>query len=490
MKNNIHILLIVLFLSSCSPSGSDIPTLQPSLTPLPEPTRVPTQTIIPTSTSTPRPAAPAEAFNIHIEFSGLMDPDGHGGPDASIAAGPDVLVLAMNSSVGIMDKKGKLIDQRSMAVFFSPLKVDGVGGGTDPRVLYDIHSQRFFLVKADYPECEPELCGLITLAVSKTTSPQSLTANDWYYYAFNRSQLKTPGGITFTGYHGDFDNISFTDDTLAISWDQDSSILGWLGPGGQIRFMEKAPLLEGKYPEIWMDKEGLSGHVAINLDDPGYFFVVDSLPTDFRIWSVENGLINPGVISRRPLSFDASFNDPPDALQSDGPEIDILEGKNPGIYINDNLWLAFTIKRNFGSGPVSAIHWMQIDVSDWPETKIVQSGILGEDGVSYFGPTHMVDENGNFMLVYARSSQNEFISTHYTGRLATDPLGVLRPSNVLTEGRVGYSRIQNQRNRYMDFFGSSLDPVDGSIWLMVIYPCGGECSATWVANFDWSVSSP
>lgn len=486
--------LFVTVLWACSPA-TPLATITPSTSPSPESTLTltasPTKTDTPTLTYTPRPSPPPGALNLLKEFVGVQAPGGNGGPDATIAAGPTLLVMAMNHVVGIMDKMGNLLDSKSMSEFFAPLSSDGVGEGTDPRLLYDPEGKRFFLAKADYPDkpqCTPKCGGLIALAVSKTDSPLSLSSNDWYFYTFDRSILKSKDGITSTGYFGDFDNLAVVDTILAISWDVDSD-QGWLGPGGQVRFIEKLPLLEGKTTDNWMDVAGITGHVSISLGDPGMFFLVNTIPSDFEIWSVANALDSPTVTSRKPMTFGSAINDPSDAPQRDDPPLDVLDGKTQSVYQNGNLWVAMVINKNYGSGFVSAIQWMQIDVSKWPTTQVIQSGILGEDSVWYFAPAIIADNSNNFAMVYARSSADEFVSVHYTGRLATDPLNTLRPSNLLKSSNVSYARIQNDRNRFVDYFGIALDPVDGSVWIMGLYAQGSDKSGSWIGNVDWAKSA-
>lgn len=426
-------------------------------------------------------APPAGSFTLANSFAGLSDPSGYGGPDASIAAGPQVLVVAMNTRAGIFDKQGNVLDSKSMKDFFKPLWNKGVDGGTDPRVIYDKVSKRFFVVKADYPPCMPECGGLISLAVSKTASPKTLSSADWYFYVFDRGVQRTTGGETVTNYFGDYDNISTTAAVIAISWDVDSNA-GWLGPGGQIRFINKLPLLSGTTTNNWIDEVGLDGHVALNLTDPGAFFVMTRLPSD--VWKIKNVPAAPQVVEQH-NSFFFDPHNPPSAEQPTGNPIDLqINGPQP-IYQNGFIWTTTVVGKNYGSGTVSAIRWAQLDVRNWPTVKLVQSGLLGEDGVWYFAPALMVDKLNNFTLTYARVSKKEFVSTWYTGRLKTDPLNTLRPSALIKTTNKYFSHMNNGRNRFVDYFGSAIDPVDGSVWFVVFYPQGGGNSAQWIVNMNW-----
>ena len=486
-------------LSSCTPRATSsedvvtpsassplppIPSATSSLTAEPTPTK-------PSATNTPPPITPIGALRLRALFPGVSEPNGHGGPDTTIAAGPDSLVLAMNSTAGIMDRSGTVLDMRSMEDFFYPLHSQGVGGGTDPRVIFDNATQRFFFVIAEFPEgsqCDPPCPGLLAIAVSKTASPDSLGAGDWHFFAVNRSVQTRTDGTTYTGYYGDFDNLSTSGDTLAVTWDVDSPA-GWLGPGGQARFLPTGDLVQGNTGLTWLDIPSIPAHVALNLDGTNGFYLVNSTPGDFRIWLIQNVFSGPAVSSARPLTFSPSLNDPPDAPQPDGPPIDLLPGKAQAIYTSGSIWIADVIRKDFGSGIVSAIQWMHIDVTEWPKTRLLQSGILGADSVWYFAPAIIADSLGNFCMLYVTASEEEHLSVHYTGRLSADPQGMLRPSNTIIAPDVPYSRVINDRNRFVDYLGIALDPNDGSVWMLALSPIGGESSTTWVANIEWTVAA-
>lgn len=489
--------MIAILLTSCRQAATETPVLRPTLVPTSTPSFTSTPTPAPTSSPTPSPTPtaralpPVGAFILRTDFDGIASPFGFGGPDLTIAAGPTSLVLAMNRSIGIMDKAGVLIDFKRMEDFFSPLRDLGVQIGTDPKLLYDPQSQRFFLSKADYqngPGCSP-CFSYITIAVSRSNSPTSLSEQDWYFFTFDRDVQRTASTTVYTGYVGDFDNLSMTEDVLAISWLIDHSADPRLyGVEDQMRFFDKSSLINGISPDNWIDVDGFSSIVAQNVGRSDRFYSVNGVPSDFKVWAIDNSLPLPTVSSTRPARYDAALNDPPSAPQRGGPPIDLLAGKGRAIYHDGSLWIADVFRQDFGSGIVSAIWWMELDVTDWPATKITQSGVLGEDAVWYFAPVIMANNGGNFVILYARSSRADFVSTHFTGRLAADPPNMLRPCNLLVSGEVPYSRFEEGRNRFLDYMGIALDPVDGSVWMMALYPKGGDRSGSWVGNMDWTVS--
>ena len=137
------------------------------------------------------------------------------------------------------------------------------------------------------------------------------------------------------------------------------------------------------------------------------------------------------------------------------------------MHRNGALWYAYPIAKNFGSGDVSAIRWVQIDVSNWPNSvSYIQDSIFGADGKWSFFPALMVNAADSVAMVFARSSASEFASMYYTGRLGTDPPNTLRSSVLIKAGTATLNIIDNRgRNRFGDYAGAALDLNDGSFWL-------------------------
>jgi hypothetical protein len=167
------------------------------------------------------------------------------------------------------------------------------------------------------------------------------------------------------------------------------------------------------------------------------------------------------------------------------------------VYRDGSLWIAYPVAQDFGAGVVSAVRWAELDVRTWPEgITSIQDGIFGEDGIWYFDHAITVDSRHNVAFVMARATPATFTTAVYTGRLATDPLSTLRKASVLKLGEtivnavVPQVRIRNgvperwDRNRYGDYFGAALDPVDDSLWLLGEYPGASVAWSSWIGNLQ------
>src|SRR5439155_409295 len=89
-------------------------------------------------------------------------------PDVQVAVGPDHIVEAVNSALGIYTKLGASVTNTNLSTLFSSGS-DLVG---DPRILYDAFAGRWFVSAGDISR------GQVLVAVSKTGDP----AGNWSTY--------------------------------------------------------------------------------------------------------------------------------------------------------------------------------------------------------------------------------------------------------------------------------------------------------------------
>lgn len=162
------------------------------------------------------------------------------------------------------------------------------------------------------------------------------------------------------------------------------------------------------------------------------------------------------------------------------------------MYSNGSIWAVEQVRRPYPSGDVSAIRWAEVDVTAWPQSvRIKQDMTLAEERVWKFFPALTVDTRGNVAIVYGQSSVREFASAYYTGRLASDPPNTLRPSGLLKAGLAALTWGAAQgKVFYGDYFGASIDPLDGSAWLLGEYVLSPDKWGNWIGNLDWATAGP
>lgn len=441
---------------------------------------------------------PGPPLSLRLNFAGIDD---ERGPDLAIAAGITTVVLMRNQEIAIKGKTGALVASMNLNLFFNSVRRSDEGL-TDPNIIYDRGTDRFFAVTSARaginPSCTPGVCvSHYLLAVSRTPTPTDLGLSNWHFFSLDR----TLDNAVLTTNWGDFDHINTTNDALVIT-SSVYSLQDRSAQGVKVRMIDKFRLIRGESITTWIDirDDGLGRSdargrrignrllPATNMFPSSVFYLVATTSScSFVIWEVTNPLSAP-ALSSATVDDRGTCPSPPDAVQPGGGQpLDVTGvGFNAQpVYQNGSVWVANTISRNFGSGSVAAIYVAEIDVSHWPDSvRTLQSWTIGEDQVWQFAPAIMVDSSSNVGIVYARSSSTEFASTYYSGRLGTDPPNTFRAGRPLTlrSGASVFSRLENGRNRFTDYFGSALDPVDNSIWMLGMYAKASNTSGSWVGN--------
>lgn len=452
-------------------------------------------------TISPSPTAPqsSDERQLAASFQGIGDEVGRS-PDTMIAASVTTLVIVWNQGIAIRTKTGELTTRTTIGNFFGRFVVPGTEYRlTDPAVIFDPESLRFFVANAGWvhdPQCEPGKCNhQILLAVSKNPNPITLDDTDWYFYALDRTLERTPQGSRYTLVAGDFDHIATTRDVLAIGW-QGVTIRDHVGGGGKIRIIDKQKLVNGGPVDTWTDYFDLPDRprpaFTFGETDRIFFDIHAKCGTNNRqTWTI--GAVS-GLPSNPSFAMRAVATDYPcassmlEAPQNGGPPIDVVHLNTQPVYRDGRLWVAGVFTHTFRDRPVTVIRWAELDVTRWPDAvTTVQTGTFGEDNLWYYAPAFMVDHAMNFAMVYTMSGPDHFPSAYYTYRLATDPPGRLRTGVPLKRGEMPFTFMNGGRNRFVDYTSAAFDPADQSIWLTGFYSVRSPTfltsyAHTWVGN--------
>ena len=138
------------------------------------------------------------------------------------------------------------------------------------------------------------------------------------------------------------------------------------------------------------------------------------------------------------------------------------------VWRDDSLFLTAQVLPNEGpdAGQVTA-HWWELDTTNPDSLGLKQQGnVGGEDiapGTHTYFPSIAVNRKGDIGIGFSASAPSIFAGAYYTGRKAGDPLGTVRPSEVLREGLDFYERtFSGSRNRWGDYSSIAVDPRDDS----------------------------
>ncbi|MEM6638558.1 MAG: dockerin type I domain-containing protein [Pseudomonadota bacterium] len=105
-----------------------------------------------------------------------------------------------------------------------------------------------------------------------------------------------------------------------------------------------------------------------------------------------------------------------------------------------------------------AIRWFELQRENGGAWEVRHEGTYGPDTNSRWMGSAAMDVSGNLALGYSEASTTLFPSLSYTGRLATDPPGVMsQPETRIFAG----GSWQTGTERWGDYSSMSVDPVDG-----------------------------
>ncbi len=438
------------------------------------------------------PAAPS----LVTSFSGISY-TGFFPPDPNLAAGQSSLVLVTNGSITIKSKSGSTVASASLSSFFSAI-LTSTESPFDPKVVYDTGSGRFFVAavaRVRNTSCTTSgvnrCIAHFFLAVSKSSNPTTTGSSSWFFYSFDTildGSTATTNWADYTGLGVDGSAAVLTANMFSMSTDTFQYT--------KIRILDKSALVSGaavSFTDFVRVTDPTTGGQAFTLQpaltfgSPGTFFLASSANSStscaINVFGISNSLSSPSLTSRS-VSASGSCTVPPDATQAGGGTLLDTGDKRLMnlIYRTGSLWSAHAI----ASGSVSAVRWMQINVTGWPNTpSFTQNATFTASGVHYFYPTVAVDTSDNLAVVMARSSATEFASAYYTAQLNTDARNTLQPAAVLKAGSANQNLIDSVgRNRYGDYLGAAVDPADGSIWIFGEYVVSSTAWGTWVGNFS------
>lgn len=425
----------------------------------------------------PPETAPA-ALSLLANFPGLPS-TGWLPYDATLATGPEHVMVSVNASVGFYAKSGSLILQRSLASWFSSVVTNAKI--FDPKVLYDQFARRWVLLAVGLA-ANPNRSWFL-LSISETADPRGR----WFNYALDA----TRDGSTATNNWADYPAIGVDADALYIT--ANMFRFGGAFQYAKLRVIPKAGPYAGGTMRFsdFVKLKNDDGSMAFTIQpchtfgSPGVEYLVNTLyPSSTRptqnqltVWSLRDAATAPRL-SRKSVTI-APYSLPPDADQKGGGtpldtgDIRMLNA----VYSGGSVWCVFTTAQTWSGTNRAAFCWLQLRPS---ENAILQQGIFGARDGSYFYPAIMSDVHGNVIVTFARCSSTEFASVHYSGRTTTDPSGRLRPSVLLKAGVANYLGLDGMgRNRWGDYAGIALDPVDSrQIWLYHGYAAGANLWAT------------
>ena len=441
-------------------------------------------------------------------------------PDPIGAAGTDRVIAVTNVMIEALTKAGGFLWRDALKDFFTTLTP--ANWLFDPKIVWDHYEGRFLVVALEATHAgvnpNPGNTSRILLAVSKTATPTTATAADWYYFAIISEESR--GGVDYWADYPGFEvceeAVYVTNNMFAHSpaastaftsrlWIIDKrggsdwyatgatptvttwepySLTGWTGfesttmPALVFGAGGATPAGTGTY---LVSYSGLTfggpgateGVIVIRVNDP----IGSPTFTD-----VGGG---PSIGDIEDVGGIYSWPDLPDAPQlgtattievNDRRALDAVWQDDPTN--GPSLWFTTTINPNVGYDPVNVgqttAHWIRVNTTTGLLSD--QGNIGGEDiatGAYTFFPAVTVDPLGNAYFGFSASAATIYPGAYAAGRYFTDPPGTIGPTDTVQPGLDFYQRTFGtypaSRNRWGDYSGAAIDPADGRFWVFNEY---------------------
>jgi hypothetical protein len=465
----------------------------PSHKPLPGPREIPPPSEITSDelqsllshAASDAPPVPADAtgvsFSLITDFEALPDNNAAIPPDTHGAAGPNHLMVMLNTQVRIQTKTGTNISTVSLSNFWSSL-----GGSVfDPKILYDPIHGRWIAVCDANPA---STTSRVYFAISSTNDP----TGQWSFYSIDAD----PADTVWADYPGVGVNntwVAITNNMFRVSppqsfrgakmWviDKASALVpggpitltvfpqGFDNSGGVYGFTLQPCQTFGTESTLYIvDNSGWSssGTFLVRLSritgtgtSPSWSVVPGSLFSNSGLFFVTNNF-NYAQVNANQLGTDSliATNDPR-----------MLNA----VFRNSRIWCTHS-----GGLPVApsasnrtAAFWYQLNPSAMP-TPIVQSGVIDAGaGVHHYFPSITVNANDDACLGFTRSDVSRYAEGVFTGRRSADVVGTMRPLRLLKQGLARYlKKFSDPRIRWGDYSASVVDPSnDTTFWTIQEY---------------------
>jgi hypothetical protein len=355
----------------------------------------------------------------------------------------------MANSLGeIWDKQGNPIKTFYLTSLFQT-------GAThlvfDPRVLYDVSSQRWFAIAADKDN------QTVRFAVSQADDPMA----GWWTYHFTLN----------SGTWADQPLIATSGDKLVISLN-DYNLSNASFVGAEYWIINKVEALTGSplhYIASGPDSSLFSIHPVKSTasNNTIYMFSVEQERGYVRLFRVDGLPPSPRV---SPIELPVSaITSPPNATQF-GSDFLVNTGDTRAMdatWENGTMWLSFTdgCVPHGDTQLRSCVRLVQINLISH---KILQNFLLDAVGYYYFYPTLSLDSAGDLVVGFGYSSANDDPSFAVWAQPLDSPNAISHPLSL----RLGNApqtpntgSCQMGVCRYGDYFGSSIDPKTGRIWM-------------------------
>lgn len=450
------------------PPPRDLPPGESATKPEPPP-----QSAESSSTRGGEPLAP----QLGTGFAALGDDGTTIPPDTMGAAGPNHLMVMLNSQVRILNKSGGHVSVVGLSAFWTSPGTGLSGSPFDPKLVFDSGTSRWLaVVDANAKSATSQ----VWLAVSQSSDPTGA----WRFFSFTADST----GVTWADYPGLGFNqtwVSITNNMFPVGpglfqgskmWVIDKSTAlgsgaltvnvfdtGFDNGGGCTGSTLQPAVTFGSEPKLYLlDQSGWRSG-STNLLRVSRITGTAAAPA----WSPQPGsAVSCGGGETGFFSVQRSFN----RTQVKAPQrgtTALIETNDErllnAVFRNGRIWGVHTggLPDEPSTADRTAVFWYEIDPASMP-SPIVQSGVVdGGAGVHHTFPSIAVNASNDMCLGFSRSDATRFAEAVATGRSAGDSAGTVGPIQVVKAGEDVYRKdFGKGKVRWGDYSATSIDPSD------------------------------
>ena len=443
-------------------------------------------------------SALANACGVSIvhDYAGLNfnQSGGYVPPDTCGAAGPSSYVETVNQEIAIYSPKNtgatSILD--SLGDFF--FTHGGLSHASmsstlsQPIVIYDELMSRFIVGDQDI-DFTTHVSNFV-IAVSKTSTPATLTAADWNFYAISTSEMgydaDYPGNV---GYNADA--FVFTLNMFAVAAGSNHVLITTVNATDLANGVSQALLQTFHNDFSGFSLRPATMHGSIS-GDPLWFVTEHGSNTSIDVVEMVNVLSNSAIFTTTSVVVAAYST--------------VVPPRNPDGTVITNSIDSRILKAAQTNGTLVATHhvavsatqdvvrWYRIDTTSGTPSLIDEGNVSAGNNTYLTFPAIDINPSGSIGLTFMRSgtdSSTDYMSMYVTGRAAADPAGTMQTPVLVSSGTglANYSDFGSGRAGALS--GINIDPVDGSFWAANEYATSkaGNPPANWgtaIANFTIS----
>jgi hypothetical protein len=415
-------------------------------------------------------------------------------PDSEGAIGPNHYVELINGRFAVYSKStgGVLLSETDISFWNAAgITFPRNWDVTDPRVIYDPISQRWFASQVDFNQIVNT--NHFLLAVSATSDP----TGRWSGFSIPSD----PGGNNFA----DFPTLGLDSQGVYLSGDMFDPANNPIGPTlltipkagllaspasitgrtwfGILSYASRGYILQ---PAICLD--GSAGGNVLGTGGLGFNFNTGNFETDYTLIAsrVQNAA-GPGsaTLSSSTVLNVAGYTAPSDPTQPDGSSnLDDGDARfSASVRRVGNVLFAV---HNTEVNNLAAIRWYRINATN---NAVLETGTITDPIQDLFYPSIAANTNGTVVIACNGSSIQNYVSCYATVGQTVNGVTTFGGLILLQSGTDSYQNTDTTgTSRWGDYSATSVDPSDATqFWTIQMYPSG---PATWSTQITQILTGP